>query len=348
MAKIFIGSSGRMIPVVQEIAACLKSHGHQPLPWTETFEHGDITLDRLIALARDVNGAILVSSGDDKLEGGYYQPRANVLVEFGLFAAILGRKRAIVCRSGEHQFPSDLGGVTYLDLETTSHALSARIHDKLRHWAAGLIREIDPSVGEVGITQVFSSFPLSDFKRALQEAKLVHILQTFIPYTQHLHHFEGELMEALQRGCEVQVLLLNPWSNAVELRQRSLNPGYGRDSVRQQICSNLEHFATFTTKLPRDRCERLQVRVHAAMPSMSIYRVDDMSLCGHYFHGSLAIDSPQLKITNVHSSMGRRLVNEHSQLWNSDATVAVDLYNIDRWLNGNPLPSSGHLAGGSR
>lgn len=333
MAKIFIGSSGRTVALVHEIAACLRSCNHEPLPWTETFEHGDITIDRLIALARDVDGAILIFSGDDTLDTGSRQPRPNVLIEFGLFVSHLGRKRAIVCRSGEHHFPSDLGGLTYLELEQADGRLTLNTQDKLRTWARNLVqlRRSDPA-GEVGITQVYSNFPLAEFCQALKQARQIHILQTFIPYTQHFCHFESDLLEAIQRDCDVQILLMNPRSHVVELREQSLNRGYGRDSVRRQIISNLEHLASFTTRLPRDSCRRLKVRVHSTIPSMSIYRADDLFFSGHYFHGSLAIDSPQLKISSLQSNMGQCLANEHRQVWEASATTPVDLQNINDWL----------------
>jgi hypothetical protein len=339
MAKIFIGSSRQMVPLVNEIASLLRSLGHEALPWTETFEHGDITIDRLITLAREVNGAILVCSGEDKIESGYYQSRPNILIEFGLFVGHLGRKRAIVCRVGDHRFPSDLGGLTYLDLGDQAAGLASRVRDALSAWVTRLGDPIDPGMGEVGITQIYPSFPLIEFCQALQKAARVHILQTFIPYTQHMLHFEDHLLAAIARGCEAQILLLSPSSNVVGLRQQSLSSGYGRETVRQQIISNLEHLAALAMRLPQDRRERLEVRIHSAMPSMSIYRVDDLFISGHYFHGYLAIDSPQLKIMSPHSGMGKRLANEHDQLWNSESTRVVDLRHIDRFT-GAPGGSS--------
>jgi hypothetical protein len=332
MAKVFIGSSRQTVPLVNEIASLLRSLNHEALPWTEAFEHGDITIDRLITLAREVNGAILVCSGEDKIESGYYQSRPNMLIEVGLFVSHLGRKRAIVCRVGDHRFPSDLGGLTYLDLGHAAGPLASSARDALSGWLARLAGPIDPVMGEVGITQIYPSFPLIEFCQALQKASRVHILQTFIPYTQHMLHFEDHLLEAIARGCEAQILLLSPWSNVVALRQRSLSSGYGREPVRQQIISNLEHLAALARRLPQDKRERLEVRIHSAMPSMSIYRVDDLFISGHYFHGYLAIDSPQLKIANPQSAMGRRLANEHEQLWNSESTRVVDLQQIDRFI----------------
>jgi hypothetical protein len=332
MAKVFIGSAGRMIPLVHEIARCLKASGHEPLPWTDTFEHGDITFERLSAVSREVNGAILVFSGDDKLENGYFQPRPNVLIEFGMFATCLGRKRAIVGRFGDHPFPSDLVGLTYLDLGTRLDSLSNEVRDRLLTWAAGLTRDCDPMSPEVGIVHVYSSFPLAKFCHELKRAsRCIHILQTFIPYPQHMLQFEQDILGAIRRGCEVQVLLLDPRSQVVGWRQRTLSPGYGRDSVRQQILSNIEQLARLRAELPREARDRLELRVYDMMPSMSIYRVDDLFLAGYYFHAHLAIDSPQQQVP-LQSVTGQRLAAEHDQLWAADITESVDLDHLDRWL----------------
>jgi len=320
MAKILIGSSGRMIPLMDKTAEWLRSHKHESLRWTKIFEHGDITIDRLLDVARDVDGAILVFSGDDKVEtkgSTGHQTRGNVLIEFGLFLGQLGRRKAIVLNYGENQKPSDLGGLTYLDAGGIADDLSPDARERLRVWA----RDLDHGDG---ITNVFSSFPLAEFRQALRQAKCLHILQTFIPYAQHLYHFEDDLLEAIKRDCEVQVLLSSPESTVVGLRERALRPAYG--SVKQQISDNLKLFAALARKLPADKCDRLKVRVHTTMPSMSIYRVDDVFFSGHYLQGNLAIDSPQLRVRNPQSSMGKQLSSEHSQIWRSAAEV--DLYNI--------------------
>jgi predicted nucleotide-binding protein with TIR-like domain len=339
VARIFIGSSSLMIPVVEEIARCLRSRGHEPLPWKEIFQNGDITIDRLLAQARDVDGAILVFSEDDKIEhkGNIkYQPGANILIEFGLFLGCLGRRGAIICNHGDNRKPSDLAGLTYLDVGKQTDRIRPEAWDRLGLWAAELTRGIAGPFGEDGITQVFQSFPLSDFKQALLQARRLHILQTFIPYAQHMRLFEADLMTLIDRGGEVQVLLSSPWSPVVELRQQALSSAYGRNIVREQIGINLEHLAALARTLPTDKRARLEIRVHTAMPSMSIYRVDDLFFAGHYFRDTLAIDSPQLRVTSPQSSMGKHLAEEHQRIWTADTTEIVDLANIDHWLNSGP------------
>jgi len=338
MAKIFIGSSSQMIPLVDAIAEYLRSDGHEPRPWRKTFEHGDITIDRLLALAHEVDGAILVFSGDDRVEypgTTEYQPRGNVLIEFGLFLGYLGRKRAIICNHGENRKPSDLAGLTYLDVGRNADRVSQEAQERLSAWATSLSGgEVDPNFE--GVTQIFSRFPLAEFRQAVRQAKHLHILQTFIPYTQHLHFFETDLMDAVKRDCDVQMLLSSPWSTIVELRQRALNPAYGKNIVSEQIRINLEHFATQARQLPADKRDRLKVRVHTTMPSMSIYRVDDLFFAGHYYQGKLAIDGPQLRVTNPDSIMGKRLVEEHLRTWQAATTIEVDLANIENWLRNGP------------
>ncbi|TMQ04683.1 MAG: hypothetical protein E6J91_42775 [Deltaproteobacteria bacterium] len=339
MAKIFVGSSSQMIPLVAEITKCLRARGHAVRPWKEIFETGDITIDRLLTLAREVDGAILVFSKDDKIEQDgdiRYQARGNVLIEYGLFGGLLGRKKTIICSHGNNRMPSDLSGLSYLNVGSSAEALSPQAHDRLIAWAADLIGENGGSLDEPEVCPVFASFPMPEFRQAVHQAKRLHILQTFIPYTQHLHLFEPDLMDAIERGCEVQVLLSSPWSTVVELRQQALSLAYGRNIVRDQVRINLEHFAARARALPADQRGLLEVRVHTAMPSMSIYRVDDLFFAGHYFQGHLAIDSPHLRVSNPRSSMGWRLAREHLEIWRASTTVQVDFMNIEDWLRAGP------------
>lgn len=102
---------------VDRVVAKLKAAGFDPLPWWDAFPPGSFTLERLIELTRHVDAAIFVATGDDTT---WYRrkettrPRDNVIFEFGLFMAVLGRQCSLLmCEEGVG-IPSDLGGLTYI------------------------------------------------------------------------------------------------------------------------------------------------------------------------------------------------------------------------------------------
>ena len=119
--EVFIGSSRESLGLVRHISAWLEESGHSPLPWNDPglFAPGDYTFETLLGLRQRIGAAVLVFSEDDKT---WYrgtdsvQPRDNVLIEYGLFAGVLGRHRAIICRSGSPRTATDLLGLMPIEM----------------------------------------------------------------------------------------------------------------------------------------------------------------------------------------------------------------------------------------
>jgi hypothetical protein len=145
MAKIFIGSSteARQRGLVSEIAEWLEAvgtPGHTIVRWDDpgVFMPGRFVYESLLDVARSVDAAVLVFAEDDQLwyrEDQITQPRANVLIEYGLFSGVLGRERAIICKDGDPRTPTDLSGVTYVDVRAERKASARR---QLEAWAKTL------------------------------------------------------------------------------------------------------------------------------------------------------------------------------------------------------------------
>jgi hypothetical protein len=137
MAKIFIGSSteAEQRGVVRRIARWIAAAGHEPMSWKEpgVFLPGHALFQRLVELSRQVDAAVLVFAEDDRVwyrEDQIGQPRANVLIEYGLFSGALGPARTVICRDGSPHTPTDLGGVVYVDMR------AGRIRQAGRHFKA--------------------------------------------------------------------------------------------------------------------------------------------------------------------------------------------------------------------
>jgi predicted nucleotide-binding protein len=144
--NIFIGSSTEATKrdAVTTLARWPEESGHTPVIWNQPglFIPGDHIFTRLLEIGKEVDAAILVFSEDDKL---WYQkelanqPRDNVLLEYGLFTGLLGRKKVIVCREGNPKNPSDLHGIVALEF-SPEKPNTARTH---------LIRWVDSVAWEV-------------------------------------------------------------------------------------------------------------------------------------------------------------------------------------------------------
>jgi len=117
--KVFIGSSNEAVEMVNNIAVEIENNGHEPMPWYKQFIAGDTTFETLEELAQKVDAAIFIFNGDDKTwyrDKVLFTVRNNVLFEYGLFSSKLGRQNVAFCNYGDPHIPSNLYGITYIDM----------------------------------------------------------------------------------------------------------------------------------------------------------------------------------------------------------------------------------------
>lgn len=113
----------------------------EPVLWGQgVFEPGGYTLDSLIREARRCDFAVLIATGDDIRESRGEQgfvPRDNVILEFGLFAGVLGRERTYVLATPGVGLPTDILGLTRLAYHDKSN-----LHVAVTQAAAQVRRQI--------------------------------------------------------------------------------------------------------------------------------------------------------------------------------------------------------------
>lgn len=113
---VFVGSSREGLPIVEAVYAHFAHEAKPKLRTHQLFLPGQYPMEALEKQLRQHAFAVLVASPDDELtKRGVSSPamRDNLLMEFGLFAGALGRKRAFfLCPSEPRiELPSDLCGV---------------------------------------------------------------------------------------------------------------------------------------------------------------------------------------------------------------------------------------------
>lgn len=139
--EIFIGSSRQSLETVRRVGSWLQSEGHQPLSWDQPglFPVGEYTWDSLDTICRRVGAAVFVFGEDDRVwyrADGARQPRDNVLIEYGLFAGVLGRRKVGVCKVGSPRVPVDLAGLTVVDMNLPARQAKAQVAHWLRRMSA--------------------------------------------------------------------------------------------------------------------------------------------------------------------------------------------------------------------
>jgi hypothetical protein len=141
--KVFLASSTEALEELHEVANWLEELGHEPVPWDlpSLFLPGDNTFFRLIEISKQIDAAVFIFSEDDIV---WYrtdtvpQPRDNVLIEYGLFAGVLGQNRAIICRKGAPRSATDLYGIIVVDI-SEGKKQGARI--KVSAWMQNLVKK---------------------------------------------------------------------------------------------------------------------------------------------------------------------------------------------------------------
>ena len=141
--RIFIGSSGKQVKLLQALTRGLQDVAHVE-PWTTSLTPGTSTLERLVELAHGVDFAAFVFARDDwttspgpaaSLSPGTGQdsPRDNVVFEAGLFGGVLGMRRTFIVHSHGSKLPTDLLGLICIRYDDAATPAEMKVlNQKLR------------------------------------------------------------------------------------------------------------------------------------------------------------------------------------------------------------------------
>jgi SAM-dependent methyltransferase len=143
---VFIGSSteARDRGIVPRVAALLARNDFTVTTWYDHdgFAPGEYTLDALLSIAKETDFALFVFSKDDQAQvrgETHAVPRDNVLLEYGLFTAHLGRRRVAVVQEDGVKLPIDVNGMGVSRFASTDDprrnaALELSVNDLARAW----------------------------------------------------------------------------------------------------------------------------------------------------------------------------------------------------------------------
>lgn len=146
--RLFIGSSAEGREVARALQVEL-GDVVESVRWDQSvFEPGGYALDSLIAAAAGVDFAVLIATPDDFTASRgetRASPRDNIILEFGLFAGILGRDRTyLLATSRDVKLPTDVLGLTRL-------AYRARSDDNVRASVSDAALQVEERVRSLGL-----------------------------------------------------------------------------------------------------------------------------------------------------------------------------------------------------
>jgi len=127
-SRIFVGSSTEGMAQAEAICRLLTDEHSEAVLWTREFPAGYVTIEGLEMVLTECSGAVFVATPDDETmfrDRRVKIPRANVMLEFGLLAGRFGRHNVAICRYPPTELPSDLKGLTVIDMEPSKRAGTA-------------------------------------------------------------------------------------------------------------------------------------------------------------------------------------------------------------------------------
>ena len=138
--RVFLGSSTQQAKLLSAISRGLEDIADVDA-WTNVFNPGVSTLDRLVELTRQVDFAVFVFGQDDWTskgaapdpDTGQAAPRDNVVFEAGLFGGAIGMRRTFILHARGAKLPTDLLGMTSIRYDPdTTPVIVRQINQQIR------------------------------------------------------------------------------------------------------------------------------------------------------------------------------------------------------------------------
>jgi Predicted nucleotide-binding protein containing TIR-like domain len=332
--KIFIGSSGESRKTAEELAAFVIECGHEPMPWynLKAFPPGDVTFTRLIELSKEVDGAVFVFSEDDQIVSRTkekFQPRDNVILEFGLFARSLGPRKAIICKVGEPSLPLDIAGVTWIKV-TNMDAAMPRLRDWLIQLESGGVREIGDEITIDYLKHSERERFTERLSERLATAHNVVMTGSGVAVLGRPSVVSKLMQRAASGECTVTIHLANPYSPAVETRlieeeQGLFKPPDGKNGLLGRLATLLHAWRTFGSP------DSVSIKVGMHYPTFALIIVDDEYFIYPYSYCTLGNYSPVFvfsKKTPAHAEI-IHFFDEHYRRIKEDAIDAELMFGTE-------------------
>jgi hypothetical protein len=191
--------------------------------------------------------------------------------------------------------------------------------------AAAALPADDPHAGIVRVHRNLDYHLLVDLMAGADE---IVILNTWIP---ELNILADALVDALERGTYVSILMLYPDSHVARLRSQALQDStqgrFREDRVKPGVRHCLEVLAAIARSVDVETRRHLRVRLYHSLPSLAIYGVDDRAFVSVFLHGQLAVKSVQIEVQGQETVMGRLAFGELETLWE----IGREFGDITQW-----------------
>jgi hypothetical protein len=174
-------------------------------------------------------------------------------------------------------------------------------------------------------TTMITKFDRDLFSKSCSSAREIIILNTYIP---NFEDIKTDLIEALNKGVSVRILMLRPDCKEADFRAQTL--GKSVVELRQDIKRSCDFLYTeiYSSALKNNRNLRLSLRFHSAWIPFSMYSTESYAIIGFFFLKRLAVDGPSI-ILKDHNEKFKVFLSQFENLWDS----GVEIINIANWAD---------------
>jgi len=175
------------------------------------------------------------------------------------------------------------------------------------------------------LVDIYQNFNRLDLIRRINQAKHdVYILQNWL---QSFYTYQDALRDAARRGVRIKILLLHPDSSQTQRMSEEMQFVY-EDEVKRSIGNSI-HELTKLNKQFIDNENYLSVRLYDAIPSMSLYMIDDEIFFTTYAFGKRSMTSPYFHlIDRKDDKMFKYLMENFHDLWERGQEPGIEKVNI--------------------
>jgi predicted nucleotide-binding protein len=309
LPKLFIGSSGESLPVVQTLTEKLKLAA-EITPWTDRsiFQPLHFFVQDLLRIPHLFDFGLFLFEPDDSAEvrGVHYSvPRDNVIFELGLFMSRLGLTRAFaVAPRGRVKILSDIAGLKLIEYDLPAEVPELRKSLKTENPAArkaledAIRAKLDPALALAAqdIVKILQQGPVPrpgvfpDAPNVLQVGPtMTRLLNTSIELhgsasVRHLALDMGEAWGILaeeilhpskeSKNITWRCLMIDPESTAI---QPMSSHSVSMDVAKTRIGQMLE-FLGKNAPLLRTRNLQFECRLYSEPPQMHGFLIDRIAL----------------------------------------------------------------------
>lgn len=186
-------------------------------------------------------------------------------------------------------------------------------------------------IREQGLKDIHNGLKSHTIKQKFGEAKeTVQILESWTGLLESGIAPLACIRKAVERGCEVQVLLIDPYTEAAKYRAWALErfdpKSYNKDKVIQAIIDDLEALEGLREELEEEGEYKgtLEIKAYNAPAILEIYRFDQTWIFGMHLHGAESTGGPQFEVVGDErngppDTLLAEKVNDHfNKLWDKD------------------------------